>query len=40
LPSLLDRLTEEMLFGPQRRLVIQAVHGLAQPKDDTVERSE
>ena len=39
LPDLLDRLTAEMLFGPRRRLVIQALHGLAQPKDDNVKRS-
>lgn len=38
LPALLDAMTEEMLFGPSRRLLIQAFHGLAQPQEDYVER--
>lgn len=38
LPALLDAMTEEMLFGPGRRLLIQAFHGLAQPQEDHVER--
>jgi hypothetical protein len=38
LPALLDAMTEEMLFGPSRRLLIQAFHGLAQPQEDHVER--
>ncbi|WP_378944050.1 hypothetical protein [Mesorhizobium sp. ANAO-SY3R2] len=40
LPALVDELTEEMLFGPQRRLVIQAFHGLAKPAHDAVERDQ
>lgn len=38
LPPLLDAMTEEMLFGPGKRLLIQAFHGLAKPQEDHVER--
>jgi hypothetical protein len=38
LTDLADNLTKTMVFGPRRRLVIQAFHGLAKPQDDIVER--
>ncbi|MGO8377710.1 hypothetical protein ACC745_18635 [Rhizobium ruizarguesonis] len=40
LPALADELTQEMLFGPKRRLVIQAFHGLAKPADSLVEKDQ
>jgi len=40
LPELLEAMTMEMLFGPGRRLLIQAFHGLAVPEEDHVERVE
>jgi hypothetical protein len=38
LPALADSLTQTMMFGPRRHLVIQAFHGLAQPQNDVVPR--
>jgi hypothetical protein len=40
LPALAGELTQEMLFGPKRRLVIQAFHGLAKPADSVVEKDQ
>jgi hypothetical protein len=39
LPGLADELSEAMLFGPRRRLLIQAFHGLAAPDEDIVQRA-
>ncbi|MDB5584438.1 MAG: hypothetical protein JWR80_9614 [Bradyrhizobium sp.] len=38
LPVLAGNLTQTMVLGPRRHLVIQAFHGLAQPQDDIVQR--
>lgn len=38
LPALAGDLTQRMVLGPRRHLVIQAFHGLAQPQDDVVRR--
>ncbi|UPJ59729.1 hypothetical protein [Bradyrhizobium sp. 192] len=38
LPALAGDLTQTMVLGPRRHLVIQAFHGLAQPQDDVVQR--
>jgi hypothetical protein len=38
LPAQLDDMTVEMLFGPGKRLLIQAFHGLAKPQEDHIER--
>ena len=39
LPGLANDLSETMIFGPRRRLVVQAFHGLAKPDEDTVQRA-
>ncbi|WP_439923634.1 hypothetical protein [Nitrobacter sp. JJSN] len=38
LPALAGNLTQTMVLGPRRHLVIQAFHGLAKPQDDVVQR--
>lgn len=38
LTVLAGNLTQTMVLGPRRHLVIQAFHGLAQPQDDVVQR--
>jgi hypothetical protein len=38
LPVVAGDLTQTMVLGPRRHLVIQAFHGLAKPQDDVVQR--
>lgn len=40
LAVLAGNLTQTMVLGPRRHLVIQAFHGLAQPQDDVVQREQ
>ena len=40
LPPIADELSQEMLFGPKRRLVIQAFRGLAKPADSVVDKDQ